>query len=235
MISAIIVAGGKGVRMNAGVRKQYLLLAGRPILGHTLLAFDRCKEIDQIILVIPEDDFGFCRQTILPPLQLQKKVKLVGGGAERQESVCNGLAAIDVVSRDAADSLVLIHDAVRPFVRCELIRTCLSGAEKFGACIPGIPAMDTLKRVNSTDFIEKTVARDGIWLAQTPQAFKYGLIKRAHEDAVRRGVIGTDDASLVEDLGEKVAVISGSRLNIKITNPEDLLLADAIYRAESEA
>jgi len=235
MISVVIVAGGRGIRMHAAMRKQYLLLGGRPILGHTLLAFDRCKDIDRIVLVLPEDDFDFCRRTILPPLQLCHKVHLAPGGRERQESVRSGLVAVDALfGQDAAGSLVLVHDAVRPFVSCRLIQACIRSAEKFGACIPALPVPDTLKRVDAAGLVEGTVSRDAIRLAQTPQAFQYDLIRRAHAHALRKGLTGTDDASLVEALGEKVAVVDGSSLNIKITHSGDLLLAEAICRSESD-
>ena len=226
MISAIIVAAGKGIRMDDTVRKQYLLLAGRPILGHTLPAFDVCNLIDKIFLVVPEEDFEFCHKNILSPLNLQKKVGLVSGGTERQDSVYNGLLAID-----NKGGIVVIHDGVRPFISPEQLAACINGAKEHGACILGIPAYDTVKSVSSSGYIDKTLERDTIWLAQTPQAFKYDLIIKAHENAKQEGFTGTDDAMLVERLGINVRVIRGNRYNIKITTREDLLLARAILQA----
>ena len=174
MVSAIIVAAGKGTRMNDKLRKQYVLLAGRPVLAYSLLAFDACDLIDCIILVVPEKDIDYCWKDILAPLKLY------------------------------------------------------TGAREYGACILAIPADDTLKQVDSSGFICNTLKRDDILLAQTPQAFKYDLIIKAHENARSEGFAGTDDASLVERLGGKIKVIYGSRQNIKITTREDLIFAKAL-------
>jgi 2-C-methyl-D-erythritol 4-phosphate cytidylyltransferase len=220
---AIIVAGGSGLRMKHRLRKQYLPLAGKPVLSHTLQAFLGCEQVHAICLVVPQDDIDFCRQQLIPALS-EKEIRLVFGGQERQDSVYNGLCAVDA----AADDMILIHDGVRPFVSSELISDCIAGAAEFGACIPGISAFDTLKQVTEAGYIEKTLDRQKIWLAQTPQAFRYDLIRNAHDIAKADGIIGTDDASLIERLGQSVKIIPGSRLNIKITSPEDLLLAKAI-------
>ncbi|MBW1758978.1 MAG: 2-C-methyl-D-erythritol 4-phosphate cytidylyltransferase [Deltaproteobacteria bacterium] len=228
MVSAIIVAGGKGTRMKGSVCKQYLLLGDRPLLSHTLAAFDACRFIDKIFLVIPEEDFEFCRKNIIFPVAWQKKLTLVSGGIERQDSVNNGLLAVGDTVESSTDSIAVIHDGVRPFVRSDQIEACIDGARQFGACILGIPAFDTLKKVNDAGFIKETIKRDAVWLAQTPQAFQYSLIKTAHENAKQNGYSGTDDASLVEYLGKNVKVIAGGRCNIKITTREDLLLAKAI-------
>jgi 2-C-methyl-D-erythritol 4-phosphate cytidylyltransferase len=221
-VSAIIVAGGRGIRMGGDVRKQYLRLGEHPVLAHTLAAFDAHKETEKIFLVIPKDDFDFCRD-MLSSVQLQKEVILTPGGETRQDSVYNGLSAAE-----GTCGIVLIHDAVRPFVSAEQITACISGARECGACILGLPVHDTLKQIKYGDYIDKTLNREAIWLAQTPQAFQYDLIRNAHEAARKQGYIGTDDASLLERLGKKVKIISGSRYNIKITTPEDMRLAKAI-------
>ena len=226
MVSAIIVAAGKGIRMNDTTRKQYLDLAGRPILAHSVMAFDACDLIDKIFLVIPKEDIEYCRKNILPVLELKNGVDLVFGGEKRQDSVYNGLQAIDKKT-----DTVVIHDGVRPFIQPDELESCILGARKFGACILGIPAGDTIKHVGKSGFIEKTLARDSIWLAQTPQAFKYELIIRAHETARRDGYTGSDDASLVERLGIGVKIIKGSKNNIKITVREDLVVAQAMLDA----
>ncbi len=231
MVSAIIVAAGKGTRMNYSMRKQYLLLAGKPILGHTLEIFIRCDEIEEIILVVPEEDFDFCKRKILLPLKLQKRVNLVSGGQERQESVYSGLMAMAAGDKEG---LVVIHDGVRPFVYSEQVLECIKGAKEFGACIVGIPVYETLKHVNHSGYTDKTIKRDTIWLAQTPQAFQNSLIIKAHEIARQKGYTCTDDAQLVERMGKKVKIIRGSRNNIKITNREDLELARAILQARVE-
>ena len=166
-------------------------------------------------------DFSHCRDKLLPRLKLKAPVSLIEGGAERQVSVCNGLHAIS----DPA-SIVLIHDGVRPFVPQKLITDCIEGARRWKACIPALPATDTLKRVSTRMHIEETLERQNIWLAQTPQAFELTLIKHAHEEARRLGWQVTDDAAMVERAGGTVHVIEGRRENIKITVPEDMVWAE---------
>lgn len=224
-VHAIIVAAGKGMRMNDSVRKQYIALDGISILNHTLNIFDSCPLVNHIILVVPQEDFDFCRNEILKPVKLKKGIDLVGGGPERQDSVYNGLQIVG-----PEEGIVVIHDGVRPFVRQEHLVACLKSAAEFGACILGIPAFDTVKQVNARNEIVRTRKREILWLAQTPQAFRTELIKKAHEAARQEGFIGTDDASLVERLGQIVKIISGSRSNIKITSHEDLALARAMLQ-----
>jgi len=222
---AIIVAAGKGIRMGDTVRKQYIALEGIPLLARTLDLFNRCDRIDRIIVAVPEDDVDFCRSEIIAAAGMNKEIRLVSGGAKRQDSVYNSLKTID-----ANDGIVLIHDGVRPFVKMEHLVACIEGAKQHGACILGIPAFDTIKHVNAKNEITHTQQRDTLWLAQTPQAFQLKLIKKAHLAAKQEGFIGTDDASLVERLGEVVKIIPGSRNNIKITDQEDLKLARAILK-----
>jgi len=224
MVAAIIVAAGKGIRMQDSLRKQYLPLAGLPIIAQTLIVFGGCDLIDHIYLVVPQDDFDFCRDNILARSKLVGNVTLVAGGDRRQESVYRGLRQID-----AGCSIVVIHDGVRPFVQPDQIAACINGARKFGSCILGVPAYDTLKQVDRSGNIVNTIPRDAIWLAQTPQAFRFELIKKAHDQACLDGYQGTDDASLVERMGLAVRIIRGSRGNIKITNQEDLKMARALF------
>jgi 2-C-methyl-D-erythritol 4-phosphate cytidylyltransferase len=225
MVHAIIVAAGKGIRLSDSVRKQYIALDGMPMLSRTLGVFDRCDLIDRIIVVVPEDDIDFCRHKIIPAANMEKEPILVIGGARRQDSVYNSLKTIET-----DDGVVLIHDGVRPFVNPEQLVACIKGAQEHGACILGIPAFDTVKHVNAKNEIVQTQKRDTLWLAQTPQAFQLQLIKKAHEIAKQEGFMGTDDASLVERLGGVVKIIPGSRSNIKITNQEDLKLAQALLQ-----
>ena len=223
MICAVIVAGGSGSRMRAAVRKQYLNLDGLPIVSRTLMAFDRYPVLDRIVLVVPEIDLKWCRADIVAPLSLDHDVQLVVGGRRRQESVLNGVTAVG-----AFDGIVMIHDGVRPFVRPALMNACLAGVDTTGACIPVIPATDTLKQVDENGVIISTLDRQQIRLAQTPQTFSIDLIRRAHQLAVQRGFTATDDASIAEFAGERVTVVPGDRDNIKITTPKDLLIARAI-------
>jgi 2-C-methyl-D-erythritol 4-phosphate cytidylyltransferase len=226
MVSAIIVAAGMGIRMKGATRKQYLNLAGQPVLSYSLVTFDACVLIEEISLVVPEEDIKDCQNKIISILDLKKRVHLIPGGNHRQVSVYNGLQALDKKT-----DTVVIHDGVRPFVRSEDLTACILGAEDVGACILGTPSSDTPKRVDKSQIIEETLDRESIWLAQTPQAFQYDLIMKAHERARRDGVIGTDDASLVERLGQNVKIINSSKFNIKITLKEDLAVAKALFDA----
>jgi 2-C-methyl-D-erythritol 4-phosphate cytidylyltransferase len=212
--------------MKGTMRKQYLDLSGRPVLAHSIMAFDSCSLIGEIFLVVPKEDVEYCQKNILSLLDLKNQINLVHGGAERQNSVYNGLHSISKNTET-----VVIHDGVRPFIQSEDIQKCILGSKKYGACIFAIPASDTLKRVDKTDIVETTLPRENIWLAQTPQAFQYDLILKAHETARRDGFVGTDDASLVERLGKDVKIINGGRFNIKITNKEDLAVVKAMFDA----
>lgn len=219
--SAIIVAAGKGLRMDDDVPKQYLTVAGMPLVGHSVIAFDVCPDVEKIYLVIPKADFDFCQKNILAKIDLHTEILLVAGGLERQDSVYNGLLAIE----KKKEAVVVIHDGVRPCLRPDWILNCIIGAIEYGACILGLPAHESLKYVQPNGHIKGTLERSGVWLAQTPQAFQYCLIRQAHEKARQDYYHGTDDANLVERMGKEVKMIPGSRLNIKVTTPEDLELA----------
>jgi 2-C-methyl-D-erythritol 4-phosphate cytidylyltransferase len=224
-VAAIIVAAGKGLRMKAETPKQYLMLQGRPIVGHTLLAFEKSSLVDIIYLVAPESDIALCRKTLLPPLEMKKRVIVIAGGPERQDSVYEGLKAAM-----PHPEIVLIHDGVRPLVSVEEIRGCIALAKRTGACILAVPVHDTLKNASTSGTILSTLDRRSIWIAQTPQAFRFTDILDAHERARQEGFVGTDDASLMERLGKPVGIVMGDRFNIKVTTPEDLLLAEAILQ-----
>ncbi|WP_319409227.1 2-C-methyl-D-erythritol 4-phosphate cytidylyltransferase [uncultured Desulfosarcina sp.] len=231
MICAVIVAGGSGSRMKAPMRKQYLNLDGVPIVAHTLMAFDRRSDVDRIILVVPENDLQWCRDDILAPLCLDHDIQLAAGGRRRQDSVFNGLTAVG-----ASGGTVMIHDGVRPFVGLALMNACLDGVKISGGCVPAIPATDTLKQVDANGRIIRTLDRQQIRLAQTPQTFSLDLIRNAHRLARQRGFTGTDDASIAEFAGETVTVVDGDPDNIKITTPEDLSIATVIlarWRAQA--
>jgi 2-C-methyl-D-erythritol 4-phosphate cytidylyltransferase len=157
---------------------------------------------------------------------LKKEIKLVAGGKKRQDSVYNGLIAVG-----ENNGIVIIHDGVRPFVNKEMLESCVRGAIKHGACIIGVPVQDTLKRISRSGDIEKTIERNNIWLAQTPQAFQYEILRKAHENARLKGHAGTDDAFLVEQMGTSVKIIKGNKNNIKITTREDLRLAEVMIQA----
>lgn len=228
MVHALIVAGGSGSRFGGPRAKQYLPLAGVPVLIRTLGVFDRCEVIDTLVLVVPPGDEPFVRDSLLAAAGLRKTVLLCSGGARRQDSVFSGLACI---SDD--DSIVVIHDAVRPLVTCECITACVDAARAQGAGIAAVPALDTLKRVTTAGTIDATLPREDVWLAQTPQAFRTDLIRHAHRMARAQNFLGTDDASLVERQGGSVRIVPGSRRNIKITTSEDMALAEAFLDVRS--
>jgi 2-C-methyl-D-erythritol 4-phosphate cytidylyltransferase len=224
MVYALIVAAGKGLRLPGPQPKQYLPLAGVPILMRTLRSMEACAtRFEAIVLVTPPGEIDFCRQRMVAPAELKTPVTLVAGGARRQDSVYHGL-------RDLGpdDAVVAIHDGVRPLVPPELIDACVAAAQRHGAGIAAVPVWDTVKRSGSGGVIESTLPRETIWLAQTPQAFRIGLIRRAHEKARREGFSGSDDSVLVERLGVPVRIVPGSRSNIKITTREELRIAEAL-------
>ena len=227
MVNAIIVAAGKGKRMGTEQRKQYLIVAGRPILSHTLHRFSVCEAVEQICMVVPQKDFDFCREHVLPSAKVKKPVHLVAGGSERQQSVFCGLKELG-----QKEGLVAIHDGVRPLIDLSLLEDCIRGAAVSGACVPGIPVADTIKKANRKGHITATVERKGLWLIQTPQVFEYRIIMDAHKRARRDGYAATDDASLVERMGYPVSIISGSKTNIKVTTEEDLIMASALLNSD---
>jgi 2-C-methyl-D-erythritol 4-phosphate cytidylyltransferase len=226
MNAAIIVAAGQGSRMGGTLSKQYLPLDGAPILRRTIDAFIDSALFNEIIAVVAADDIDYCREHVLKGLPPALPLRLVAGGRERQESVCNGLKALG--GRD--DDAVLIHDGVRPFVSVEALARCLATVQLHGAGILAVPVRDTLKVADEDGCIAKTFNRAGTWQAQTPQGFRLGLIREAHRRAREENFCGTDDAQLVERLGRRVMIVAGQRSNIKITTPEDLILAEAIWR-----
>ena len=227
-VYVLVPAAGLGRRMGTSLNKQYLTLDDRPILAHTLALFDGHPRVDGIYVISPADEVPFCRREVVERYGFAKVLGLVAGGAERQDSVRNGLRACAAEAED----VMLIHDGVRPFCPPVCIDTAIDTASRVGACVVGVPVKDTIKEVEG-GLIQGTPQRQRLWQAQTPQAFRYGLIRDAHERALAEGWIGTDDASLVERIGLPVAMVTGDYRNIKITTPEDLLLARA-FLASSE-
>lgn len=211
--------------MGTPLKKQYLELEGVPILARTIQAFSSCDRIDQIVLVIPETDRQYCQTHILSELEIQTPIHLVSGGEERYDSVRNGLLKVVSLSGNVNKTMVLIHDGVRPFVEHSLIDNCLEKAGEQGACIPCIPMTDTIKQVDTEGVIKKTLDRNVLVCAQTPQVFKLSILEKAFKHAEKTGFSGTDDASYVEHSGSPVVITQGSPFNIKITTPDDLVIA----------
>ncbi|MFO7753149.1 MAG: 2-C-methyl-D-erythritol 4-phosphate cytidylyltransferase [Desulfobacteraceae bacterium] len=225
-VFVIVVAGGSGLRMQAPVKKQYLPLKGKPVLHHTLQAFGRVEEGRRIVLAVPGEDLEYCRNTLPPLLDTRCELFVISGGEKRLQSVANALAEVKRHCRDSSGTIVLIHDGVRPFVEPGLIRRCLRGAVRKGACVPALSSVDTLKEVDEKGTVVRTVDRKRIFRIQTPQAFRLDLIMKAFDIAAEDGFEGTDDASVAEYAGYGVHVTEGSGRNIKITTGEDMALAE---------
>lgn len=225
-VYALIPAAGMGKRMGASINKQYLLLDGKPVLAHTLTAFECAPFIDGIYVVIPEDEIPYCRKHVVERFGFAKVRGIIAGGKERQHSVLNGLRAMEGVGDD---DVVLIHDGVRPFISVDILDRAVATAREADGALVAVPSKDTVKIVED-GYITATPPRETLWLAQTPQAFRYGVIRAAHECADAELFLGTDDAMLVERLGRRVRVVMGSYRNIKITTPEDMVLAEAFLK-----
>jgi 2-C-methyl-D-erythritol 4-phosphate cytidylyltransferase len=225
-----LTAGAKPARVTAA-SKQFAEIGGAPILIHTLRKFETVPQVSAIVLALRSDDAaGF--KARLQKEGLQKKITVVEGGEHRQQSVANALAKIDA----APDDVVLVHDAVRPFVDAEIIDNVIQAAARHGAAIAGLPAVDTVKQVDRTAdgaIVVSTIPRARVVLAQTPQGFRYEVLKQAFDDAQADSFEGTDEASLVERGGHEVAVVMGSPQNIKITTPADLELAEFFLSQET--
>lgn len=219
-VTAIVLAGGSGKRMGQACKKQYIHLAGKPILLYSLQAFQK-SSADEIILVTNETEY--CQKEIIEKYCLDKVKKIVPGGAERYHSVYQGLCA----SVDC--DYVLIHDGARPFVTEEIIERSICAAKEFDACAVGMPVKDTIKLADHEGFASGTPDRSRVWSIQTPQAFSYPLIREAYEQVWKEQPAGiTDDAMVVEYSGlAKVKLIRGDYRNIKITTPEDLVIGEA--------
>ena len=201
--------------------KQFLHLDGKPILSHTLEVFQKSGLVDSVILAVPANELAQTRAQWLNNPPLVKKI--IAGGKQRQDSVCNGFREID-----ADTDIVLVHDGVRPFITVEMIEATVKAAVEYGAAIMAIPVSDTIKQVDGEGFVARTLDREKLRRVQTPQAFRYSLLARAFAKAADDSYYGTDEGSLIEYINEPVKIIAGSELNIKITRPEDLILAEKI-------
>jgi 2-C-methyl-D-erythritol 4-phosphate cytidylyltransferase len=241
-VIVIIPAAGLGTRMmpppgtkrtKVVTSKQFTDLCGSPILIHTLRKFCASPCVSEIYIALRKSEIGPFRARLENESAevTRKPIHLIEGGEHRQSSVANALAAITA----APDDIVLVHDAVRPFVTGQIIQDVIHAAQKHGAALAGMPAVDTVKQVDRTPdgaIVSATMPRERLVMAQTPQGFRYDILKKAFEEAATDGFLGTDEASLVERSGHEVAVVMGSPRNIKITNPSDLELAEFYIRTE---
>jgi len=236
-VIVIIPAAGLGTRMSAAhggpksKSKQFFELQGTPILVHTLRKFTQCDAVGEIVVALRKSETAtFQRQ--IEAEGFAKPLRVVEGGEHRQNSVANAIAALGA----AEDDIVLVHDAVRPFVEQETIVNVIEAVKKYDAAIAGIPAVDTVKQVDRTAdgaVVIATVPRERMVLAQTPQGFRFGLLKKAFDEAAADGFMGTDEASLIERSGSPVHVVMGSPRNMKITTPADLELAEFFLAQEN--
>jgi len=220
-VSAIIVAGGSGKRFGSITKKQFIEISGKPVLYYSIDAFVKCELVKEIVVVLPDENLEFYDTTISKIKRFKKVQKVIKGGRKRQDSVYNGLKNVS----DRTD-IILVHDAARPLVNVKIINQIIDQSIKSDCAICAVPINDTVKQSNGGRLIEKTVPREGLWLAQTPQGFKYDLIISAFQNAYDKDLIDTDESSLVERLGIKPAIVEGPKYNLKITKPEDLKLAE---------
>jgi 2-C-methyl-D-erythritol 4-phosphate cytidylyltransferase len=219
-VGAIIPAAGRGKRIGASIPKQFLEIQGRPLLHHTLTVFASCKLIDYVVLVMPRADVNEVGEDWINKYKIVQEV--VVGGEQRQDSVYNGFNSLE-----KGTDIVVVHDGVRPFTTPQMITATVEAAQQYGAAITAIPVSDTVKQA-ADGFVKQTVSRDGLWRVQTPQAFQHGLLQQAFKKAKKDSYYGTDEGSLVEYLGERVKIVPGSELNIKITRKEDLVLGESL-------
>ena len=225
-ITALIAAAGSGSRMGANMPKQYINIKNKPVLIHTLDVFDTCSDIDDIVIISRADDIDYIKE-LLQDYNIKKVSDIVSGGDTRQQSVINGLNRVN-------SEIVLIHDGARPFVTHKQIRALIDEIKVSSAASLGIPVTDTLKLSNNSTIV-KTVDRENLYGIQTPQGFKTDLIKKAHKYALENSLSVTDDCSVCEAMGIDVKIVTGSPLNIKITTPDDLILAEGILNREEKS
>ncbi len=222
MVTAIIVAAGKSERMGAGTDKAFLNLGPKPVLAWSLLAFERCADVDQVVVVVRKDQI-VATKALARMFGISKVRAVVAGGAKRQDSVANGLKEMDSDTR-----VVVVHDGARPCVKPETIAETVKVAKRVGAAVVGCHIWDTVKLVEKGTTVTRTEDRSKLWAVQTPQAFSASLIRRAYAEVAKRKVDVTDDAAAVELLGEPVKIVETDAPNLKITTVEDLRIAAAV-------
>ena len=226
-VAGIVLAGGKGSRMQSDVPKQYMELLGKPLLYYSLKAFED-SDVDQVVLVTAEGDEEYCRKELVERFGFTKVVAIVAGGAERYASVWNGLKCL----KEQEPEYVLIHDGARPLVTVELINRLITETEQYNACVAGMPVKDTIQMTDDRGTITLTPKRDSLWTAQTPQSFEFSLAYDAYEQLMQETEINVTDDAMVVGLYHDISIqmVRGSYTNIKVTTPEDLVLAEAFLR-----
>ena len=233
--AAVILAAGKGSRMQSDIPKQYLTVSGRPLIYYALRTFQN-SFIDEIILVASPGDIAYCRGEIVEKYGFDKVVQIVEGGDQRYHSVCNGLHAVNPETE-----YVFIHDGARPCVSDDILQRVYEEVIHYKACVVGMPVKDTIKIADAEGFAVQTPDRSSVWMIQTPQVFQYAMIRELYDRLIlqenallRQGVNITDDAMVVETFSDiKIRLVKGSYTNIKITTPEDIILAENFLIQES--
>lgn len=224
-VGAVVLAGGQGRRMHSAVQKQYMMLAGRPLITYALEAFEK-SSVDEIVLVVGAGEIEYVQETILAGKGFQKITAVTEGGKERYHSVYEGLKKLEKCD------YVLIHDGARPLISKDIIERAIAGAAAYEACVVGMPVKDTIKISDEDGYAAATPDRSRLWQIQTPQAFSYKLVRRAYDEIMAdesRQIGITDDAMVVESRTDrKVRLIEGSYKNLKVTTPEDIILAEAL-------
>lgn len=225
-ITAIVLAAGKGSRMNSAIPKQYLTLCGKPVLFYSLQAFE-ASNVDEIVLVTGSGEQEYCEKEIIDKYHIKKVMHIVEGGAERYHSVQRGLLAAE------GAAYVLIHDGARPLISVSVINAAIEKVKETGACVVGMPVKDTIQLVDEEKNIVSTPVRSKTWLAQTPQCFSYSLAFSSYNRAIESGDASiTDDAMVVQRYGEaRIVMLEGGYENIKVTTPEDIAVAECILKS----
>lgn len=227
LVTAVIVAAGRGNRMNSSINKVFMLLGGNPILLHSVEKFSKCSQVDNLIVVAAADEVLYVKK-MLTQVSGIKPWQVIAGGSERQYSILNALAVISPSTK-----VVLVHDGARPLVTRQCIDNVIEATFQYKAAVAAVPVKDTIKTVNETGIVTGTLTRNTLWSIQTPQGFDFGLLRQAYEQATVDNYLGTDDASLVERLGAIVHIVAGDYENIKVTTPEDLIVAEALLQGKS--
>jgi len=227
--AGIVLAGGKGSRMQSDVPKQYMELLGRPLLYYSLKAFEE-SDVDSVVLVTAAGEEDYCRSELVERFGFTKVIGIVAGGAERYASVWNGLKCLKAQTEENGEpDCVLIHDGARPLVTAELINRMVTETEQYGACVAGMPVKDTIQMTDERGTITLTPKRDRLWTGQTPQSFEFSLAYSAYEQLMQEPEISVTDDAMVVGLYHEIPIqmVRGSYTNIKVTTPEDLVLAEA--------
>lgn len=226
-VSVVVLAAGRGSRMQMDLNKQYISLGGMPVLTRTLLVLEHCAAIDHIVLVATKGEEVYCEKTAVAPYSVSKVKKIVTGGAQRQDSCGLGLQALEQICRDG---FVLFQDGARPFLTETIVYDALETLLQYDACCVAVPVKDTIKVADEKGIILDTPKRSALYAAQTPQGFRFSVAKEVYERAAKDGFAATDDSQLAEHYGYTSKIVPGSYENIKITTPEDLIFGENILK-----